>query len=366
MLTAYGKLSMPPHILVLFNEPILPADHSDAESEHEVVLVSEIVAGSLAKCGFEVSRLGVSDDLAPLLKSLRDRRPDAIFNLFEGQPGKNASEACVASLLEWQDVPFTGSPAQAIHLARNKPLTKILLQGAGLPTPDFELVERLPLESRPRRWPLFVKPGLEEGSVGITQASVVERQEQLAERVAYLLETFGPPVLVESYIPGREFNVTVVEIPAHNGDGGVRLQVMPLCEIRFSEAEKSSWPIMTYDAKWRPETAAYQSTPRHFPTDVPWKLAEELRDLAERAFRLLGCRDYARVDFRVSPAGKPYIIEVNPNPCINPDAGLPAAVAAGGLTYDQFVVQLARAALARGKVRMKTAPEDVACQESIA
>lgn len=343
---------MPPYILVLFNEPILPVEHPDAESEHEIVRVSEVVARTLVAAGLEVTRLGVSHDIAGLLKTLHDRRPAAVFNLFEGLPGNNDSEACIASLLQCQGIPFTGSPAQAILLARNKPLTKTLLQGAGLPTPEFEVVERLPVETRPRRWPVIVKPGLEDASAGITQDSVVERPEQLGERVEYLLKTYGPPVLVESYIPGREFNVSVLESPENSEDS--LLQVMPLCEIHFDRGDESSWPIMTYDAKWRPETREFQATPRHFTTDLAPQLAAELRDLSQRAFRLLGCRDYGRVDFRVSPAGKPYIIEVNPNPCINPDAGLPAAVAAGGLTYAEFIVQVARAALARGGIAQES------------
>ncbi len=349
---------MPPHILVLFNEPILPAGHPDAESEHEIVQVSEIVAGTLAAAGFAVSRLGVSYDLTRLLRALIEQRPDAIFNLFEGLPGKDESEACVASMLQMHGIPFTGSPALAIQLSRNKPLAKTLLQGAGLSTPEFEVVERLPVANRPRRWPMIVKPGSEHASVGISQDSIVRQQEQLSDQVEYVLKSYGPPVLVESYIPGREFNVTVIEASGNNGEGPGSLQVMPLCEIRFNQADETNWPIMTYDAKWRPETREFQATPRHFTTDLAPQLAEELRDLAKRAFRLLGCRDYARVDFRVSPAGQPYIIEVNPNPCINPDAGLPAAVAAGGLTYDQFIVQVARAALARGQTATRVSGVD--------
>jgi D-alanine-D-alanine ligase len=348
-----------PYILVLFNEPIHPPGHHDAESESEVVEVSEFVARTLAEAGFAVSRLGVSCDVGVLLSELEAHRPNAVFNLFEGIPGQEHSEAGLASLLDWQGIPYTGSPAQTLHLARNKPLTKTLLQGARLPTPAFEVVESIPLASRPRRWPQFVKPGLEDASIGIDQNSVVRGEEELAARVAYLLENHGPPVLVEDYIPGREFNVSVIE------SAESELHVMPLCEIRFDQGEGSSWPIMTYDAKWRPETHEFQATPRHFTTEIESRLAEDLSALSRQAFRLLGCRDYARVDFRVSPAGKPYIIEVNPNPSIHPEAGLPAAVVAGGLTHAGFIVQLARAALARARDHKKTV-SDVQAQESIA
>jgi len=331
-----------PRVLVLFNEPVLPSGHRDAESEHEILFVTEVIGKILAAAGFEVARLGVSYSATALLSELEGRRPDAVFNLFEGLANEGHTEACIASLLEWQGIPFTGSPAEALHLARNKPLTKYLLQGAGLPTPEFQVVDQLPLQRRPRRWPVIVKPGLQDASVGIDQDSVVRRWDRLAERVEYVLFNYGPPVLVERYLPGREFNVSVIDT-----DAGLR--VLPLAEILFDRQDPSTWPIVSYDAKWRPDSCDFKATPPHFPRDLDPRLAEELRELAVRAYRLVGCRDYARVDFRVSPSGKPYIIEVNPNPCISPTAGLARAVEASGETHAQFIVRLTHAALARGK-----------------
>ena len=329
-------------ILVLFNEPVLPPDHPDAESEHEVVFVSEVIHHILSDAGFDAARLGVGHDAAKLLGELRARRPDGVFNLYEGLASDGSTEACIASLLELEGIPFTGSPSAAMHLARNKILTKYLLQGAGLPTPEFQVLDRLPLEKPPTHWPVIVKPALQDASVGIDQESVVSRPDQLAERVGYLLQRYGPPVLVERYVPGREFNVSVIETAAG-------LRVLPLCEIKFAPADPSQWPIVTYAAKWHTGSREDLATPPYFPPDVDLALAGALEDLTRRAFRLVGCRDYARVDFRVGPTGQPSIIEVNPNPCINPQAGLAAALAASGQTHAQFVVALTRAALKRGE-----------------
>jgi D-alanine-D-alanine ligase len=331
-------------VLVLYNEPVLPVGHPDADSEHEVLVVADVVARTLSDAGFDVGRLGIAYDAGVLLEELQTRQADAVFNLFEGLADGGHSEACVAGLLEWQGISFTGSPSQACHLGRNKPLTKYVLHGAGLPTPEFQVVDKLPLAKPPRRWPVIVKPACQDASVGIDQQSVVRRSDLLTERVDNVLGRFGPPVLVERFIAGREFNVSVIEI-----SGG--LHVLPLAEIQFDKSEPSRWPIVTYDAKWHPESRDCQATPPHFPMNLDSGLAEELRDLARRAFRLVGCRDYARVDFRVSDAGKPYIIEVNPNPCINPDAGLAAALLADGQTHAQFVTALAHAAINRGKAK---------------
>jgi D-alanine-D-alanine ligase len=330
-----------PRILVLYNEPVLPLTHPDAESEHEIIYTVDFVSKTLLQAGFDVTRLGVNDDPDVLLEGLRAQRPDGVFNLFEGTADHGHTEAFVVGLLEWLGVPFTGSPFQTLSLARSKPLTKHLLQGAGLPTPHFFVVENLPVPDCPLEWPVIVKPALEDASVGLDQGSVVTDQHALQERVRRLLAAYGPPVLVEQFIRGREFNVGIIETP--------ELRVLPVSEVLFVDKDPGYWPIVTYDAKWKPGSHDYEATPPRYPAEIAPKLAERLGNLACQAFRLLGCRDYARVDFRVRPSGKPYILEVNPNPDFSPTAGLAGGLASAGLPHAQFTGDLVRAALARGK-----------------
>jgi D-alanine-D-alanine ligase len=328
-------------VLVLYNEPVLPADHPEADCEHEILHTAEVVARSLDAAGFRVSRLGVSRDPGRLLAGLSECRPEVVFNLFEGLADANDTEAHAAGLLEWLGVPFTGCPYQALCLARTKHVTKRLLQGAGLPTPRFLVVERLPLPECDLRWPVIVKPATQDGSVGLDQGSVVCDEQRLSARVGQLLGRYGPPVLVEEFVAGRELNVGVVEAP--------ELRVLPPSEIAFVDRGPGYWPIVTYDAKWNTGCHDDLATPARFPAEVePWLLAR-LQELARRAFRLVGCRDYARVDFRVTAAGEPYILEVNPNTDFSPTAGLALALATAGLTHAGFAVQLVRQALARGR-----------------
>lgn len=329
----------PTRILILYNEPVLPDGHPDFESEHEVLYTVEVVAKDLLQAGFAVTRLGVCKDANVLLTGLREHRSDVVFNLFEGTADHGSTEAYVAGLLEWQGIPFTGSPSLTLGLARSKHLTKHLFQGASLPTPEFFVVEDMPVPDCTLEWPVIVKPAQQDASVGLDQGSVVTDQLHLNERVAYLLHHYGPPVLVEEFIRGRELNVGLIEAPT--------LQLLPVSEVLFVNDEPGYWPIVTYDAKWKPGSRDYEATPPRYPADVSPKLAERLGTLARKAFRLLGCRDYARVDFRVRPPGKPYLLEVNPNPDFNPTAGLAGGLISAGLTHAQFTVDLVRTALAR-------------------
>jgi D-alanine-D-alanine ligase len=263
-----------------------------------------------------------------------------VFNLFEGTGDDGNNEAYAAGLLHWLKIPFTGSPAQSLSLARNKALTKHFLRSAGLPTPDFLLIEDGNVPDCTLQWPVIVKPALTDSSVGLDQGSVVCTLEQLEQRVAWIMERYGPPVLAEEFVDGREFNVAVVELP--------ELTVLPVSEILFVTEKPGYWPIVTYDAKWRPESEEYIATPpRYIDTKLTSRLAKRLGDIAKDAFRLTGCRDYARVDFRVRNPGKPYILEVNPNPDFSPDAGLSGALQAASWTHGQFAVQLVHNALAR-------------------
>jgi D-alanine-D-alanine ligase len=328
-------------ILILYNEPVLAVDHRDADSEHEVLYTADIVRQELIEAGYQVASLGVSRDPSALLNGIREHQPDVVFNLFEGLADFNETEAHVSGLLEWLRIPYTGCPFQTICLARNKHLTKHLLHGAGLPTADFQVISELPVPPCSMGWPVIVKPATQDASVGLDQGSVVTNQQALNERVAWLLENYGPPVLVEQFIVGREFNLGIIESP--------ELRVLPVAEILFVDNEPGYWPIVTYDAKWKPGSRDYEATPARYPAEVSPHLGNKLTLLAEKAFRLLGCRDYARVDFRVKPSGKPYILEVNPNPDYSPTAGLSGGLGSAGLTHSQFTIQLVEMALARGQ-----------------
>jgi D-alanine-D-alanine ligase len=326
-------------VVILFNEPVLPADHPDAESEHEILDTVEVVEKELAGAGYEVRRLGVRDPVS-LVGGLQELKPDCVFNMFEGVADLYETEAHAAGVMEWLGIPFTGSPYHTLTLARNKALTKHLLQGAGLPTAEFMAVEGLPVPPCRLDWPVIVKPGAQDASVGLDQGSVVTDQRRLNERVAFLLKNYGPPVLVEQYVPGREFNLGVIEDPD--------LTVLPVAEIVFTDKDPGFWPILTYDGKWKPGSRDYDSTPPKYPAAVGPKLREKLETLSRQAFRLLGCRDYARVDFRVKPSGRPYILEVNPNPDYSPTAGLTGGLISAGMTHAEFSLTLVKRALARG------------------
>src|SRR5262249_4412580 len=154
------------------------------------------------------------------------------------------------------------------------------------------------------------KLAAEDASIGIDQGSVVTCQEQLGERAAQLLDHYRQPVLIEEFIDGREFNVAIIENPD--------LQVLPIAEIVFAETAAKRWRIVSYEAKWAPGSTEDRATVPRCPTDLSPRLADELTHLAVRAYQLLDCRDYARIDFRVTHAGEPYILEINPNPDLHP------------------------------------------------
>lgn len=329
-----------PHVLVLYNETVLPPDHPNYFAENDVVYTAEFVEGVLNQAGFDVSRLGLTHNPATLLAELRGSPPNVIFNLFEGTGDQGQNEAYLAGLLEWQRIPFTGCPASALALARNKALTKYLLQGAGLPTAPFLVVTEEPVPPCALNWPVIVKPCQQDASEGIDQGSVVTTQEALQRRVAALLEAYGPPVLVEEFIRGRELAVALAEVPD--------LRILTISETLFTHDDPESWPIVTYDAKWRAGTRDFNSTPVRYPAEVEPELARRLEALALRTYRLLGCRDCARVDFRVSVDGQPFILEVNPNPDFSQAGGLARALESAGLTHEGFCVTLVERALARG------------------
>lgn len=336
---------MRPRILILYNKPVLPLDHPDAGSEHDIIDTVANTAHVLGAAGFEVGQLGINYDPQPLLDEVRLNRPAAVFNLFEGLATQTGTEVSVAALLEWLNIPFTGSPSPALALGRDKVRTKYLLAAADLPTPDFVLIDQPPIPRWRRHWPAIVKPACQDASVGIDQASVVTSQAQLDERARYVLSAYGPPVMVERFVFGREFHINLIE--EWTGGGPRPLRVLPLAEIEFLDTRPGQWPVYTFTAKWKTESDEYKATPLLTGVAIPDEPAERLRRLAEKAFRLLQCRDYARLDVRMSDDGRFHILEVNPNPYLNSQA-LVRGMAAIGKCHEQLIVDLALSAMARG------------------
>ena len=329
-----------PRVLIIYNEPSLPPDHPDAYSEREVLETVGHVERVLVQDGHAVRRLGVGRDPEPLVAAIRRDPPDVVFNLFEGLADWGDTEPFCIGLLEWLGVPYTGCPLTATCLSRDKPLAKRLLLGAGLPTADFFVAGDEPVPECRLRWPVIVKPANQDASVGLDQGSVMTTQAALEARVALMRERYGPPVLVEEYIAGREFCVGLFERP--------ELAFLPIAEYEFLPAGDGVWPIITYEGKWQEGSRDYRMSPMRFPADnVSPDLAERLRDLAARAYRLFGCRDYARLDFRVNAANEPFILELNTNPGLNPEAGFALGLESMGLTWSSFVEQLVKNALAR-------------------
>lgn len=331
-------------ILLLYNQPVLPPEHPEYEAERDVLdTVSECEA-VLRKVGFALQTLGIAHDPQPLLDAVRLQRPDAVFHLHEGVPQSSATEIACAALLEWLGLPFTGCPSLCLALGRDKARSKYLLAGAGLPTPRFTLVEagESPVWSGP--YPVIVKPTFEDGSVGIEQSNVAADADELAACVERVRSGFGTPVLVEELLEGRELHVNIIETgPPEQRE----VLVLPAGEIVFHPGAAGWRPIYTYTAKWQANSGEYQRCEVRAPVELPSELQGEIATLARRAFRLFGCRDCARLDIRLDQQGRPYILEVNPNPYLI-SLILVKALEAVGRSFEWLVVELARAAVARG------------------
>lgn len=326
-------------VAVLYNAPTLPREHPDHASEAGVVAAARAVALALRSKGMRAWPLAARRPVERLVRSLSRKRPDAVFNLIEGFGGYSGGEAHVTGLLEMMRLPYTGCPPEAQALARQKGATKALLLGFGLPTAPFAGVDRD--DNRPvvvLEYPVIVKPEAEDASLGIDQASVVTDLAGLAPAIARLREQYNAKILVEEYLPGPEFNVGVLALP--------RPESLPVAEVVYDVPE-GHWPILTYAAKWRVGSAEDRASPVRCPAEIEPALAERLGSLAVLAFKATGCRDYARVDFRLDARGEPMILEVNPNPDLDPTAGLARAIVASGRDYAETLAALIAQSLDR-------------------
>ena len=323
-------------VLILYNKPRETAA-AGVTRESDAGVLAEVTAVSTAlKASSIPHHTAAISCLQELPKVLNTFGDDVVFNLVEGLEGSAHDANSVPVICETFGRGCTGNPSMCLHQTLDKWLTKLLLKERGLAVPEAWLVAvEQKFSGRPdRKNPLLLKPLLSDASEGITQSSVIPHPyADIHARIAELHSRFGQPVLVETFVDGRELNVSVLDM----GSGP---QVMPIAEIDFSAFPADRHRIVDYEAKWIEDSFAYNNTPRKIPADLPEQAAGQIRELALGAWRALNCRDYIRVDFRLDAEMKPFILEINANPDISPDAGFAAAIETAGISYERFVAQM--------------------------
>ena len=331
-------MAAPLNVGIAYNafEPDVPVN--ERRSEEAVGEVAVDVYKTLREAGFNATIFPLRRSVFSFMRRVKSRNVDVLINLCEAFFGKPEWEANVAAVFEMLGIPFTGSGFRTLALCQDKARSKAVLQAHGLPVAPSRLVGS-PDEPVDLPFPLFVKPNMEDASLGIYPESVVRDAESLKLQVKRIVETYNQPALVETYIEGREFNVAVLD----NG----RVHALPVSEIDFSGMPEDTPNICSYTAKWFVDDPLCIHTVPVCPAPVSPELDARLRDTAVAAFRAMDCLDYARIDFRMDGTGRIYVLEVNPNPDTSLDAGYVRALGAAGISYIEFWTGMIENALKR-------------------
>ncbi|MBI5345364.1 MAG: ATP-grasp domain-containing protein [Deltaproteobacteria bacterium] len=330
--------------------------YNDDGSDRQVFAGTEILLDNISKTASEVQealkRAGFKTSITALkvvkdrglddfIKGIRDAEDGIIFNLCEAAFGKSSHEMHVAALLELYGLKFTGSGPLTLGLALDKGITKDLLTSRDIMTPEHCVLREPPTKlKRNMQFPVIVKPLREDASLGIDSGAVVHKMKDFKKRVEFIINTFKQPAIVEEYIDGREFNVAVL-------GNGRDVRALPPAELLFVDFPEGVPRICSYEAKWISSSPLYKKTVPQCPADIPESLRDELQGVALKAYEIMGCRDYARVDMRLGEDGNIKVLEVNPNPDISSDAGLARAAMASGMDYKAFIAEIVNIAWAR-------------------
>jgi D-alanine-D-alanine ligase len=318
------------HVLVLHE-----ALNANARADEADALVQvENVSDAMRILGWPVSVLATDLDLQATLAEIRERNPAFVFNLVESLNGEGRLIHLVPALLDSAKLPYTGANSDAIYLSSQKLLAKQWMRLNDVPTPGhFSPGDKL-VDDR-ATW--IVKSVWEHASFGMDDGCVVTGMAAAQVRMDKCIAQHGGEWFAEEFVDGREFNVSVVE---HDGQA----EILPIAEMTFTDYPRGKPKIVGYAAKWDEAAPEYHATQRCFP-QLPATELEALRGVVYACWRIFGLTGYARVDIRMDGAGVPWVLEVNANPCLSPDAGFAAAATAAGMTYTQLIERVARAAM---------------------
>jgi D-alanine-D-alanine ligase len=312
--------------------PDLPQPDLYAEWDEPETI--EAIAHALSGVG-EVIRLEANQDFPA---RLLETRPDFVFNIAEGLHGVNR-ESHVPAICEFFGVPYHASDPLALALTLHKGRAKEIMAYHGVPTAPFVVANtRADARNVNLPFPLFAKPALEGSGKGITEKSVCTSRAKLVQQVGDLLDTYQEPVLIESWLPGQEFTVAIL-------GNGKEARCLPLVAMRWEALPLGAKPIYGYEAKWLWDTPDHPLDLFECPARIPKELARDIRSAALSAYRVLGCRDWCRVDVRCDAAGRPMVVELNPLPGVLPNpqdnSCFPKAARAAGMSYDELIQTVA-------------------------
>ncbi len=327
-------------VTVLVDENAVPPNDPNFESPSENLITEYHVVETLRTLGYEVSVLAVTENIAEVVNSLTEKGPDLVFNLTEHFAGDRRQDKNIAALLEMTSVPFTGTGPAGLMLCRDKGVCKQLLTLHRIRVPNFVT---LPLWGTPHvpkslRYPLVVKPALEDSSEGISNASLVADAEALRQRAAFVHEHWDQPAIAEEYIEGRELYVSVL--------GNKRLTILPPREC-FFEANSDQGPLLlTYRVKWNKQYREKWKISFGF-AELDAAVLKRIERTCKNTYRILHLRDFGRIDIRLTPDNKIFVLEANPNPDVAYGEEVAEAAEKAGLTYEKLIDRIVRLALRR-------------------
>ncbi len=323
-------------VVVLMHPSCVPPESREGYTEREYYewKTEYDVITTLRALGHEVRPLGVADELGPIRSVIQDWKPHIIFNLLEEFLGRQDFDHHVVGFLELMQVPYTGCHPRGMMLARDKALSKKLLAYHHLVVPRFAVFPRGRFVHRPKglEFPLIVKSLVDESSLGISQASIVENDEKLRERVAFIHQRNGTDAIVEQYVEGREFYVGLL--------GNRRVQVLPVWELLFENMPQGAAAIATSQVKHNPEYQRRRGIFQQRAQDLIPTLEEYIIRTSRRIARILDLDGYSRIDFRLGVDGKLYFLEANPNPEIASSEEFASAAEEAGRTYPQLIQRI--------------------------
>jgi D-alanine-D-alanine ligase len=333
--------AFPFQVALLYNEDgqVSRGDPQDLLAIQYTATAAQNLFDALTSLGYPVVKVAVRGKLDELEDTLASFPPKDtfIFNNCDGFNGDNMGAVQVIRLIERMGFRHTGAPAESIELCIDKPRCKERLLQCGVPTPRYQVFER-PEGECTLQFPVIVKPATEDASMGIDIASVICNPDGLNQRLAYVIDSYAEPAIVEEYISGRELHAAMW--------GNGTIEVLPIAEEDFSLIPDPLQRVLTYDSKWKTDSAYYQNIPSRIPASLTKKEERVVCKAAAASFHAMGLRDLGRVDFRFFN-GIPYVIDINELPDLSPDAGFWNSARVAGLTYPQMAERILRYGLLR-------------------